>query len=441
MTESKLNPDQKRAITTIGAYLRNPDMRPIVVNGRAGTGKSFMTDALIRRYALEPLLLAPTHSALKTLKNSIHGDFESRTVASSLGIRPIDTQKNIKFKLQGALPSFWNDVPVAILDEGSMIGQLELDALVSTQTKLIILGHENQLPSVDDERGSMSPCIPAVFNQGYQTINLTIQQRGLGELEVFNNLIEEQVPKGGKDIPKTFDILGKDLKKFMNSEEAKESLHAGDLVLLGYKNRTVHGLNQHTRRILFPETYHTKYVETDSVMLTSPLTYLADMGKMYGEKEIMVQAKVKDVPNIYSNTLFKVLNVSQQTFRFSGGVELPCYKLEVENDDGIFTIFEPLHVEELDKILLAYEHRAWTVTDLRAREKVYQDKHLLSSCFAKLQHGYAMTSHRAQGRTIPHVITFGYDMFTCVNKYEAIRLVYVACSRASESIRYYRLYI
>lgn len=88
-----------------------------VLNGSAGVGKSFTVESVVTQLPRAvPVLIAPTHKALRQLKEKTKGNYVFRTAASSLGIRPIDEGKGLKFEHTN-LPSLWENVNLAVVDE------------------------------------------------------------------------------------------------------------------------------------------------------------------------------------------------------------------------------------------------------------------------------------------------------------------------------------
>ena len=56
------------------------------------------------------------------------------------------------------------------------------------------------------------------------------------------------------------------------------------------------------------------------------------------------------------------------------------------------------------------------------------------SCFAKVKHSYAITTHRSQGMTIDKVFVSWRDIKKCNNASLRHKLLYVAASRAKSEL-------
>lgn len=115
-----LNIDQEKALESILTwYYNNNGEMNYVLDGDAGTGKSYLLNSILEKLSdVEILLLASTNEALYQFRDKVSnpGNYIFKTVHSSLGIVPTDDGKLDNFK-QRTLPAFWNNYQLAIVDE------------------------------------------------------------------------------------------------------------------------------------------------------------------------------------------------------------------------------------------------------------------------------------------------------------------------------------
>lgn len=430
-----LNPDQVKALRFINVWWKSNDMYAIL-DGAAGTGKTYLLSSVVKELPVKPLILAPTHEALRQLQSKIGGIYTFKTVHSALGIIPTVHEKDIKFH-QLRLPSLWNDVALAIVDECSMLSELMLELLALTKTRILFVGHEKQLPPIDVKRKITDQCVAPVFLKNYPTVSLTIPMRNTGNLWDFNNHLAENIYKGNMLIPDTFDIRKTELAALVTGEQGKQELLDGTLKIVLWTNHGVDGYNGRVRNVLFGEQIKQyKYVVGDRIILTAPLNLINHL-ELYNESGLR-RFVGKNVEFLFSNSKGVVRAIENVVVKLNKELHIPCYKLYVEINEQEVCLYEACHKEDIDKMNTFYEHLAWNTKDRSAREFMYKQKHFFSSCFAQIKFFYAATAHRMQGSSIPKVITVYSDIMKNQNKIERNKCLYVACSRAIDNLYFYR---
>jgi len=404
-----------------------------ILNGGAGYGKTYVVDEVLKNLSrAKPILLAPTHKALRQLREKTHNPYDFKTVASALGIRPIDEGKELKFE-QVKLPNFWETINLAVIDEAGMLNEYVLDILKQLGIKILYVGHKSQLPPVVRNRSMFDKCISPVFEQGYGQSDLYIPKRNSGELWEFNKILESKIYSENIVVPTTYDISSKDLSIYI-----KDSLNlfkSNSLKIALWTNDGVTRYNNRVRALLFNNTSH-KYLPEDLIITTNSLVAFNGLEHL-NDRQVIRHAK--DGVDIYTDTDGEVIKVENVTVKFCNALHIPCYKLTVRTSiEGIITLYEIIYKDDYKKIADHYEHIAWGLRSKEAKDKAYRERSLLLKCFAQVKHFYAATSHRLQGSSVENVITIASDINKNSNRIERAKCMYVACSRASKELFVYK---
>lgn len=434
-----LNHDQQKALKQIQTWWKGNKLN-LILQGSGGTGKSHLLNHVVNTLPnCSPILLCPTNEALKQLKDKVNGDWIFKTVHSALGIAPTLHKKEVDFE-HVKLPAFWDDINLVIADEVSMLDTWLIDILESTGVKILWCGHKSQLPPIKVNRLINDLCISPIFEKGYDTIELKEPMRNKGELWDFNNLLEENIYTGSKVVPSTFDIKEKDLRTLMHSEQGKEDLLNGNMKVVLWSNDGVDRYNKRIRHILhngYGVRY--KYLPGDLIILTSPLVVIDSMERVNeGILKQYAKEKYENLTYLYSNTKAVVKAAIEVTVHLNKILSVDCYKIWVTTDDGEFYFYEPIHEDDRERLNVYYEHIAWNAGNKQAKQNAYKQKHFIMSCFARIKHYFAATSHRLQGASIDKVIVIQNDINKNMCNVERAKCLYVACSRSVNQLYFYR---
>ncbi len=437
---TNLNSDQQRSLVTIVNWWANGHGSKLyhVLDGAGGTGKTFLVDSILQRLPnCNPLVLAPTHEALYQLKEKITGDYTFKTLHSALGITPVDGKQELEFEHR-SLPEGWYDFNLVVLDESSMVSQWLLDILISTKTRILFIGHKSQLPPVDVKRGILDKCVSPVFEQGFDTSTLSIPVRNTGKLYEFNHHLEQMIYTNSRLVPNTFDIPGVVLRDYLDSDEGRKDILEGETKLVLWSNEGVDSWNGKLRSKLFGVAAP-KYLPTDKIILTAPLCVIPNL-EGYDDYALgKIDYSANGLDKCFSNTKAEILEVDIATVSLNKQLIIPCYKLLVMTSYGEEKYFyEPIAVGDLEKISEYYKHLAWRAPNKSQKIKEFKRRSFIISCFSSIKHYYAATSYRLQGCTIPNVVVIHNDIMKVRNQVEMKKHLYVACSRASKTLRYYR---
>lgn len=431
-----LNSDQQSALLAIRRWWRSPELY-MVVDGAGGTGKSYLLDEAISGLNCCPMFLCPTHEALKQLKDKVRGDYLFKTIHSALGLAPTTHEEDIIFE-QMVLPAFWDDHNLIVVDECSMIGEDILRMLMATRKKIIFVGHDAQLPPVKLQRSTLDKCISPVFLQGFNTVTLGIPMRNTGALWDFNKKLEKQVYKPISSVPSTFDISVDDLEAYCYSEEGKTKLYNGKAKFALWSNAGVDTYNSRIRSILFGDkASNQKYLQGDKILLTSPITVLNGLDIM-NDKAIKKISNSDDLLTLFANTKAEVISSTEVVINLNKDLSIKCYKIRVICEEDDIYLYEPKNKTDIKKVSEFYKHIAFGKHNAQDCKKAFQFLHFMLSLFSDIKHSYAMTSHRLQGSSVDTVIVVASDIDKNKNMVERAKCRYVACSRAMNTLMYYR---
>jgi len=432
-----LNEGQQKALTKILRWYKSSECF-CILNGSGGVGKSFLVNEVCKELGVKTLLTAPTHEALKQLKDKIdeNPDYLYKTVHSSLGISPTTEGKELKFE-QNKLPNLWNNFELCIIDEVSMLDDWLLDILCSIGIKILFVGHESQLPPVVPKRKVFDKCISPVFKLSCTKVTLTEPVRNTGKLWDFNEYLENNIYTTNKLIPKDFDICKADLLTLLKSDDAKYMFLNGNLKIALWSNAGVDRLNKKVRETIFgSDAVNNLYLPKDKLIITAPLTVIDGL-ETYTETTLGNQAN-KNCDVLYSNSKLEVVSCETLTVNLNKFNNLLCYKLNVLCEEGNINIYTCVNQDDKTKLSKFLEHKAWGESNKVERAKAYLKRHFILSCFADIKHFYAATSHRLQGSTIDSVIVINSDIVSNANQIEQNKCRYVATSRAAKNLYFYR---
>lgn len=432
-----LNPDQEKTLKQIISWWKGSE-RFFIIDGRGGVGKSYLVNYILQSLTnCSPILLAPTNEALKQLREKTSGNYLFKTIHSSLGIAPTKHERELLFE-QVKLPSLWDNINLAIVDESSMLDEWILEILLNIGVNVLFLGHAAQLPPVRKERLINDPCISPVFQKGFRTNTLTIPMRNTGALWDFNNLLEENIYSGNRIIPATFDIKTKELKDYIFFS-GKEKIFAGETKMILWSNAGVDSYNMIFREAFYgKEKAKEKYLPGDKIILTAPLTAIQNL-ETYNEFGLKKAEKIRNKFDIfYSNSKAEIISSKKVVVKLNSSLEIPCYKLLVLSEEQKIYFYEPENPADIERISKYYEHLAWGQKTQEKKRQAFALKHFILSCFARIKHYYAATSHRLQGASIPNAIVINSDISRNPCIVEANKCRYVACSRVSNELMFFR---
>ena len=420
--KAMLIPEQTEAVNKILEFAREPGTGEMLLEGPAGSGKTLCAAVVIRTLEAERpnsvLITAPTNKAARILREALRG-MRTMTTHSALGLvlKPkADKQKLYHLKnAEYSHPS----TRLMVVDEASMISRElrgHIDPFLDRHNmKVLYLGDFCQLPPVVAEKRKKE--LSWVFSEIPRKVALERVMRHGGAILDTSSGVREMILKGNKV---RCMITRDDVTAYKNSGDFEENLTEvlqkadGSVVrVLAWRNVAVKAYNEIARRILYGDEASDPFLPGEPVVAGEPL-------------------RVKKILQMSNNEEGTVDTVDLVMIE-SHGVHVPCRKIVVIPNERSWVkvvAFVPTEIgkqlvqSKLDQLRQAgladpgKWHRFWAF-----KEKF----HDLRTC-------HAMTIHKSQGSTFDHVFVDVVDVSLCRSGSDSLRLLYVAVSRASESL-------
>lgn len=399
-----LTKDQQEAFNSIFQFIADPDEHVFVLEGYAGTGKSYLVSKVLENipkyFATQKLitpeyeemcveLTATTNKAAEALHEQTQ--YPVRTIFSLLGLR-VNTDYSTgktNIALKHGVSKVYNSI--IFIDEASYAdGQLISYIFSQTENcKIIFIGDPAQL--------SMSSGSAPVFKQGWPTARLTNVVRQAEESPIiqlttsFRNTVntgiwESFVPDGTSVIKLDKSQVNWELEK----EFTRPDWHFKDSKVLAWTNKKVIAYNHLIREMVksTPELCVGDYATVNSFIN-------APNGNSYKTDETVLITDIKE--RILQNDVsgkYYYLNNSAHGF------------------------FMPDNIKDKSK----------AITKAKKENNVYTLQHI-DQTWIDLRATYASTVNKAQGSTYGKVFVDLCDISKCNSGNTIARMLYVACSR------------
>jgi ATP-dependent exoDNAse (exonuclease V) alpha subunit len=469
-----LNDQQELALKQcVAAYSERASVFGLL--GGGGTGKTYTASSIIRALKeqsspatiFKVLLLAPTNSALKSLKRAISHDlidknFEFKTLHSALKKQPdISDTGKIIFSGTSSEEDF-RDCSVIFIDEASMVGLVlakELLEIVEiTGTFLIICGDKYQHYPVKEETSflieialkSRHQELTQIMRQTSTVLSEPIQicrdsvinkEKGFDPRWTFSETMTELID----DKVMGYYILENNVMRQIWRAYSK-AYHENNFdfcKVIAARNNTVDGLNQEIRLAIWGEDIE-EYVVDDLLLVKRPV--MVDVMNTYTNKyvsvailqtgaEVIVQKSVKNLFTFFGDVDPK----TRRPFEYS----FVGWTLTVKEIGTVITATVSLLANDSKKdyndLLEKFKAKAKRkVKESQAKNQsakgLWADYYKLVNFFEDVKYGYACTSHYVQGKTYTNVFIAADDIASITSDESKNRGFYVALSRAKEKI-------
>jgi hypothetical protein len=450
-----LNIEQIECKELLIDFINNGNNGYFGIFGAGGTGKTYTIVQTLAEINKKALFLGATNKVCTVLKNGLqNAGYENpkvKTIDSYFRFRIIKDEYN-NSRILHTFPAK-NEIPkLIVIDEVSMITaqKFKLIEKLKEQTQIILIGDYLQLPPIEESKSEMVRkkdgfLVSKIFNAipENQSYTLTIQNRQKDGTDLSKliagfranmhlkidpiKLAEKK--NNGVDIL-YFDVYDKQLKQIIKEREC---------VAVCYKNLSVLNFNwligstKSMRKdyrlneinvgdkLMFDAYYLHKVGNKTTSFYTSNIVEVYHI-----EKNITEEFEIKSgmIKNVTYNLLTVIDDEGEKHF-----VRYILGGLYGINGGGLSASVYGQRKTYTEQIKNGknVEHNRKYLTDLNTRFSDYQNS------FAKLKRPYAITSHKAQGSTYKNVIIPVYDYYN-VNYKDANQILYVALSRAKESI-------
>lgn len=424
----QLSPDQHNAIVGICDTLLKSDPRKsalAVLTGSAGTGKTTTVTEIINQvktYTPTPNieLCATTNRAASVLQDIV--GYPVQTAHALFKLRPSVTKYGKEILKSSGICDIATG-SLVVIDESSMIGNGFLKAIVEQvqkkALKLLFVGDPFQLPPMSD--------VCTLFDGSLPTYTLTKVHRQALDNPILDKAIEyrdfiegtrseepiletclNEFGQGIHILPHT-DFVSKFVQKYLDYETGA----VVDIPLCTFTNESAINYNSMIRKATY-------FLE-------------GTIAPFYeGERLIANSIVKKDDKTILVNN--EVVTVQSYTEKEFCGI--PGHDVKVRGDynkhtkSDIKIVFVPLTKAAADKVLNEYKKAAINGTN----KELWLDFYDLKNSMADLRPPFAGTTHKAQGGTFPSVFIDRVNIAKCRNTATRARLIYVALTRASNSV-------
>jgi hypothetical protein len=415
LTASGLNAEQQSFYNKITSL----DFNKILLTGEAGCGKTYvLTQALAQlfREGVKVLLCAPTHMARINLQTKMPEDVRpympTSTVASLLSRHGFQAGDGSTAFTRPKTDRLANWQVIAI-DEASMLGQTDLEALQSAGAKIIYTGDFAQLPTVMQKRGDFSD-IP-VFH-------LTQQMRQAGPILAAAQANRDKV---------TFPT-----ETVMSPE--------GNVVVTNSRNELLDAFYAALANSTVDESITHRYIaHTNAEVLEVSASVRDHVHNVSSATEPFIAGEYlllyETCAAGYNGEVVKVLNArkdpkAERCGRFAHLFQ--SYEVEIEGVRGTTWIsaIPPLSNPAVEQYKEQIQERIKLARRLRNEADLkfcFEELNSLDQFWTKVGYPYAITCHKSQGQSIANVYVNTLSFDGASNKRA---LLYVALSRATTNL-------
>ncbi len=433
-----LTQGQKEVYQKFVQFLLDPKENNLIIQGSAGTGKSFLTRYLVEEGISQYMatcralglpikykaydVCATTHKAVEALASQLTLPLGKQitTVASLLGLR---VTYNPKRKCEELVPYDQFSCPITrehiiFIDECSMISRelFEFINLRTVKCKIIYIGDKYQLPPVKES-------ISAIYTCGYPEVELTELVRNAGNQALMDlcNQLKDTCKTGVwhdiHSVPGSIEII-KDGNKM--EELFKEMFKEPNVKqrVISYSNKIVIGYAQYISELRGEKDYL-----TEGEWYVSNSFYKNEKALQDKHLHIETPIQIKEVRDVLSNEAYYVLGIYNEDLINAKVLKLvKVYSPAVGIAWWDFCFTTPEYRLEYMKSIRKSDTALWN------RAKV---------CLLDLRKADSCTIHKAQGSTLDTVLIDLYDISKCTQKDVTAKLLYVAASRAKNKVIFY----
>ncbi|MCA1021493.1 ATP-dependent RecD-like DNA helicase [Halobacillus litoralis] len=371
-----LTPTQKEGSEKIKKWFKSGTKQIFTLAGYAGTGKSFMTDTVIKELNLRRYEVAYctfTGKASLVLSRYHKGQSQVSTIHKLIYEVREDPAGEPVFVLKDGLP----DLKLIVVDEASMVNGKILRDLMSFNKPILAIGDHGQLPPIGEEANLMD-------NPDHKLTEI-LRQAADNPIIYLSKMIREG---------KMMDLGKYDNKVIVMSKNDKRAnpgvMLKMDQVICGY-NRTRTSFNNAMRKRL-------GFKGEDPVK---------------GDKVIFLKNnwdRLLDGYNVVNGMIGNIINDPMETESKTG---IKLWNLSVQ-PDFLKNSFNDVHVPR---------------SDFRAK------KEKIKGCDARgldrIDYGYAITAHKSQGDSFNRVFVWNEPFG---DKEDKIKWTYTAITRAKDKL-------
>lgn len=424
----QLTEEQKEASVAIINFLVNQEQKELILSSPAGCGKTFLVSWFLKEgykcyksacieqgkpylYTDTPVVVATTNKAAEVLSNNLM--MPVSTIHKYLGLVVCNNLHSGTTTLEKSKEYRRISRKIIFIDECSMIDQQLYSYIQNTvsDSKIIYVGDKNQLPPVNSGLSPIYTRFPAI---PLIELNKNVRQQKHVELldlaTQLRNTVETGIFKPIKTFKGTIEhISGEDFKEKIDKHFLTPTT---DSKILAYTNKRTLEYNTYIK-------YNLRKYEDIFVV-----------GEHYILNSVLFTAKTpRDKSVLYStDTEIIIKNIRGISTYKDTSAPFDTITLDVQSTYDLTPnmIRVPLNPLDLIKALK-------TEASLKEWGRYFNLKEFI----ADVRLADCSTIHKAQGSTYKNVFLDLSDLNYCRNPNTVARLLYVACSRATDHIYLY----
>lgn len=411
VVSSTLNSGQSCAYQGIRQAIRTRSHVGAVLSAPAGSGKTFLTAALVGdllQGGYSVACTAPTNKAVGVISEKIPAA-EAMTTHGLLGLRLKKTEWG-GYTLEQEGKSKVADFDVIVVDECSMLDAKLYDPLMaqSSNAFLLFVGDPHQLPPPISglER---SPVFDDPRHAQFTLGEIVRQKAGSPILALATAIREHAEGRFPVECLREFPGI-----EIIGQEQVTSSWQIGARIL-AYRNATVESYNRQMHDQFFPHT-RWPFCPRERVILSRQFETLSG-ARLHNSAEGIVTG------------------IAEGRHPFWSGI--PAWRVSLEMDDGTrASEFYPQDPRDYQRLI----GEAWSrwremkKVDPQAAKALSRHAWALTDAFIPLRLGYASTVHKAQGSTFHTAIVDIHDLSAIKAHREFNKLLYTAVSRPSDRL-------
>jgi len=411
--------EQNIAIKAMMEFLEDPLKRMFVLEGPAGTGKTFCMSAFAAQVKGRLIFTAPTNKATKVLRDTITTkDYkpECCTTYSLLGLR-MEANGEVK---ELATPDETFDLTkyrAIVVDEGSMVNSFLMTyirAQADAQNlKVIFMGDRCQLPPVKESR---SP-IWAIEDRATLSTIMRFDNQILALSKTIRECQKMMFPRitlrsDNADGEGVWCLSSSEFReKILEETSAGLFSRPNGAKAIAWRNQRVHEINSFIRKRLFANAAEQFWLPTDRITLTGPAKDLnGEIVATTDDEGTVETVRVHPHP---------------------GFENIKVWSLGVRFDDNRFGQLNVLHADSQAAYNREKQQRADAAKMERRKWKLFWE---FCEMFHEARHAYACTAHRSQGSTYEKAFVDYKDILMNQNRLEAYQCLYVAATRPKKEL-------
>jgi len=415
-----LNDGQQHAFDEFKKWLEESVSNRFILNGQAGTGKTTMIEHVVNYlddmdYSFR--LTAMTHKSSFVLHTKTKR--ESITLHSCLGLLPHLNEMDGTETYEENGEAKYDDDDIIIVDEAIMINhnlwEIILNSIDNHHLRYILVADpfqllpvkENECKAIQNDGVDTQTKLTKVERHDSKILNFVTDLCSIVKHEKpFFNLITYHNPKEGINIVENEEFRS---ALFQHMKQAYQN-NSKETDICKYIAWTNNNVLRMSKRI------HTIALEREAS--------IPNDGDLMIFNESVVKGFGRDAKIIFTY--------------------IEGYHCNINTAGKQETIFVPLHITDKKNLLDLYARRARRVAKIwkesktkghaDAKRQAWKDFFRQKEEIVDLRFPYACTVHKSQGSTYKHVFVDLNDISKCTDNNLVARLMYVAASRASDSV-------